>query len=72
METNYNQILILGDIIQIKVQIEMSPPNSIHMLWLIPQYFVLTVAEVMYAVSGNQFAFTQVFNSNKIAQNHTK
>lgn len=33
--------------------------NSVHMLWLIPQYFVITVSEVMFSITGLEFSFTQ-------------
>ncbi|XP_044017460.1 solute carrier family 15 member 1-like [Aphidius gifuensis] len=35
------------------------PPNSMHVLWLIPQYIILAMAEVLFAVTGLEFAFTQ-------------
>lgn len=38
----------------------MTPPNTIHMFWIIPQYIFLSVAEVMFAISGLEFSFTQV------------
>merc|ERR1712013_746769 len=28
----------------------LTPPNSIHILWLFPQYFVITVGEIMFSV----------------------
>ena len=31
-----------------------------HMLWLIPQYFVMTMGEVMFSITGLEFSFTQV------------
>jgi hypothetical protein len=31
-----------------------------HMLWLIPQYFVLTMAEVMFSITGLEFSYSQV------------
>jgi len=31
-----------------------------HMLWLIPQYFVITMGEVMFSITGLEFSFTQV------------
>ena len=40
--------------------VEVTPPNSIHILWQVPQYFIMTVAEVMFSVTGLQFSFTQV------------
>lgn len=36
-----------------------TQPNSIHMLWLIPQYFVMTMGEVMFSITGLEFSFTQ-------------
>ncbi|XP_063979050.1 peptide transporter family 1-like isoform X3 [Diachasmimorpha longicaudata] len=36
-----------------------TPPNSVHILWLIPQYIVITMGEVMFSVTGLEFAFTQ-------------
>jgi len=42
-----------------------TQPNSIHMLWLVPQYVVITVAEIMFSVTGLQFAFSQAPASMK-------
>ncbi|XP_014236153.1 peptide transporter family 1 [Trichogramma pretiosum] len=33
--------------------------NSIHMLWLIPQYIIITMGEIMFSITGLEFAFTQ-------------
>lgn len=46
-----------GDI-QLKLH-EITTPNSIHMCWLIPQYVVMTAAEVMFSVTGLEFAYSQ-------------
>jgi dipeptide/tripeptide permease len=39
-----------------------TEPNSLHMLWLIPQYFVITMGEVLFSVTGLEFSFTQVMH----------
>lgn len=39
--------------------ITVTPPNSMHLFWLLPQYIVITIAEVMFSVTGPEFAFTQ-------------
>lgn len=39
--------------------IVVTAPNSVHMLWLLPQYIVITMGEVMFSVTGLEFAFTQ-------------
>lgn len=36
-----------------------TPPNSVHILWLIPQYIIMTMGEVMFSVTGLEFSFTQ-------------
>ncbi|XP_055535385.1 peptide transporter family 1-like [Wyeomyia smithii] len=45
--------------------ITVTEPNSINMLWLIPQYVVLTLGEVMYSITGLEFSFTQAPESMK-------
>lgn len=39
--------------------LKVTQENSIHMLWLIPQYVVMTMGEVLFSVTGLEFAFTQ-------------
>ena len=34
--------------------------NQVHVLWQIPQYILLTAAEVMFSIPSMQFAYTQV------------
>ncbi|CAG7786494.1 unnamed protein product [Allacma fusca] len=40
-------------------------PNSVHMLWLLPQYIIMTVAEVMFSVTGLEFSYSQAPTSMK-------
>ncbi|XP_063972986.1 peptide transporter family 1-like [Diachasmimorpha longicaudata] len=42
-----------------------TPPNSVHIVWLLPQYIVITIAEVMFAVAGLQFAFSEAPSTMK-------
>ncbi|CAH0578083.1 unnamed protein product [Chrysodeixis includens] len=42
-----------------------TPYNSVHILWLIPQYVVMTMGEVMFSVTGLEFSFTQAPASMK-------
>ena len=39
--------------------------NIIHFAWIIPQFFVLTVAEIMVSITGLEFAYTQAPKSIK-------
>ncbi|XP_023179498.1 peptide transporter family 1-like [Drosophila hydei] len=38
---------------------ELTEPNSMSMLWLIPQYVVMTLGEVMFSVTGLEFSYSQ-------------
>ena len=42
----------------------LTQENSIHMLWLLPQYFVITVGEIMLSITGLEFSYSQVIISN--------
>ncbi|CRK92335.1 CLUMA_CG005856, isoform A [Clunio marinus] len=44
--------------IEMKTHI-ITSPNSIHMLWLIPQFVIMTAGEVMFSVTGLEFAYSQ-------------
>lgn len=39
--------------------VEISQPNTIHMLWLLPQYIIMTLGEVMYSITGLAFSYAQ-------------
>ncbi|KAI5641370.1 POT family domain-containing protein [Phthorimaea operculella] len=45
--------------------VQITPPNTVHILWLIPQYVVMTMGEVMFSVTGLEFSFTQAPASMK-------
>ncbi|NXT68026.1 S15A1 protein, partial [Chaetops frenatus] len=40
-------------------------PNTVHMAWQIPQYFLLTCAEVLYSVTGLEFSYSQAPSNMK-------
>lgn len=41
----------------VQFQIESSPDNSVHMLWMLPQYIAITLGEVTFAISGLSFSY---------------
>ena len=43
----------------------LTTANSIHILWLFPQYFVITVGEIMFSVTGLEFSYSQAPESMK-------
>ena len=38
----------------------MTLPNSIHIMWMLPQYFLITVGEILFSVTSLEFAYSQV------------
>ncbi|XP_059472320.1 peptide transporter family 1-like [Neocloeon triangulifer] len=40
-------------------QMTITPESSLNILWQIPQYFVMTAGEILFSVTGLEFAFTQ-------------
>lgn len=59
---------VVGSVIGEKAManvVTVTEPNSMHILWLIPQYVIITMGEVMFSVTGLEFAFTQAPASMK-------
>ncbi|XP_050514437.1 peptide transporter family 1-like isoform X2 [Diabrotica virgifera virgifera] len=53
-----------------KNQMEMAytivtKPNSVHIAWLLPQYFIITAAEIMFSITGLEFSYSQAPASMK-------
>lgn len=36
--------------------------TSVHRIWQLPQYIIITAGEVMFSVTGLEFAYSQVFS----------
>lgn len=53
-----------GDLLETRM-LTITKPNSLHMAWMMPQYIIITMAEVMFSITGLQFAFTQAPESMK-------
>ncbi|NXH38130.1 S15A1 protein, partial [Dicaeum eximium] len=58
----------LNDCVENKLTIthfEDIAPNTVHMAWQIPQYFLLTCAEVLFSVTGVEFSYSQAPSNMK-------
>lgn len=53
-----------NDVFQMQLHV-VTRPNKIHMLWLIPQIMIITAGEVMFSVTGLEFAYSQAPASMK-------
>lgn len=45
--------------------VEVTPPNNIHMLWLVPQGLVMSMGYVMFSIPGLEFAYAEAPESMK-------
>lgn len=61
----YTIVGYLSNTTKVAKVITITPENWVHMLWLLPQYIVITMGEVMFSVTGLEFAFTQAPTSMK-------
>jgi len=46
-------------------EIEVTEPNSLSIWWIVPQYVVMTLGEVMFSVTGIEFSYAQAPMSMK-------
>ncbi|CAG0881274.1 unnamed protein product [Cyprideis torosa] len=62
----YNLLLEITAKDSVKLtEVEITEPNSVHMFWQIPQYFMITFGEVLFSPTGLEFSFTQSPKSMK-------
>ena len=47
------------------LQHTLTTPNIVHMLWLLPQIIIITVGEIMFSITGIEFAYSQAPDSMK-------
>ncbi|CAG7723351.1 unnamed protein product [Allacma fusca] len=43
----------------------LTKPNSMHMFWLLPQYFILTCGEIMFSITIMDFSYAEAPKSMK-------
>ena len=58
-----NSAEINNDLVTFQIEVFVQtvlPDNAVHMFWLLPQYILLTMGEIMFSITSLAFAFTQV------------
>lgn len=46
-------------------EVELTPPNTVHMFWMLPQYALLAMGEAILGVTGLVFAYSEAPESMK-------
>lgn len=46
-------------------EVELTPPNTVHMFWMLPQYALLAMGEAILGVTGMVFAYSEAPDSMK-------
>lgn len=46
-------------------EVELTPPNTVHMFWMLPQYALLAMGEAILGVTGMLFAYSEAPDSMK-------
>lgn len=49
----------------VEFKIDASPENSVHLLWQLPQYIVMTAGETMFSPTGLEFSYAEAPESMK-------
>jgi solute carrier family 15 (oligopeptide transporter), member 1 len=39
---------------------KITEENTVYIMWLLPQFIVMTAAEIMFSITSLQFSYTQV------------
>jgi dipeptide/tripeptide permease len=42
------------------VEHKITEENTVYIMWLLPQFIVMTAAEIMFSITSLQFSYTQV------------
>ena len=57
---NYNMAIVGDQQTGLRlVWYRVTEPNSIHIFWLLPQYLVISVCEVLFSITSLEFAYSQ-------------
>ena len=56
---NYNLVMVMNQGQEAMFLYRVTEPNSVHIFWLLPQYLVISVCEVLFSITSLEFAYSQ-------------
>lgn len=56
---------VAAGILQFSINSALATKQSIHILWQTPQFFLISVAEIMFSITGLEFVYSQAPSSMK-------
>ena len=47
------------------LQLTLTSPSTVHMVWMVPQILLITLGDIMFAIPSSEFAYSQAPASMK-------
>ena len=47
------------------LRLTLTSPNTVHMVWMVPQIVLITLGDIMFAIPSSEFAYSQAPASMK-------
>ncbi len=60
LQGGVHSVVIFGDDNNAFSEFTLTNASSVHMLWQVPQYAVLTLGEVLFTITGYELAYNEV------------
>ena len=59
MGASYNIFVTGNDVNHLVTDDMIVEDNKIHIMWLLPQYTIVTIGEILFSITSMEFAYSQ-------------